>query len=56
VLRERVAARQRAGGDASEADLQVLARQLQAWEPLTTHEQAQTLTLRTLPRVPPCDR
>jgi len=38
VLRERVAARSRKGGDPSEADLAVLERQLEKREPLTAEE------------------
>jgi hypothetical protein len=40
VLRARIAERERAGGDASEATLAVLERQLQSREPLTDAEQA----------------
>lgn len=40
VLRERVATRQRAARDASEADLGVLAHQLESREPLTASERA----------------
>ncbi|HUJ85545.1 MAG TPA: AAA family ATPase [Burkholderiales bacterium] len=40
VLRERVATRRREARDASEADLAVLARQLESREPLTPTEQA----------------
>lgn len=47
VLRERVAARQARGSDASEADVQVLERQLDWQEPLTAHEQGLALRVDT---------
>jgi len=43
VLRERIAARQARGGDASEATLAVLEQQLGWVEPLTPAERAQCL-------------
>lgn len=45
VLRERIAARARSGGDASEADLAVLARQLEVREPLDDEELRDTIVL-----------
>ena len=47
VLRTRVAARSRRGGDASEADVAVLERQLGYVEPLAADERAASLTLDT---------
>lgn len=45
LLRERVAARRAAGADASEADLDVLALQMQTQEPLADDEQDRTLVV-----------
>ncbi len=47
VLRERIAARDRAGADASEATLEVLARQLLAAEPLAAAERTFAVTIDT---------
>ena len=47
VLRERVAQRGRVGGDASEATLAVLERQLEFAEPLNGHERAARLAINT---------
>ncbi len=47
VLRARITQRQRAGGDASEATLAVLERQLATAQPLSAHEEAHTLHLDT---------
>ena len=47
VLRQRVAARAAAGRDASEADLQVLARQLREHEPLQADELAHAVPVDT---------
>jgi aminoglycoside phosphotransferase family enzyme/predicted kinase len=47
VLRERVAARSAAGNDASEADVAVLQRQLDAHEPLDADERANALDVAT---------
>ena len=45
TLRERVLARQRAGGDASEAGLDVLAHQLATQEPLAADERSYVMTI-----------
>jgi len=45
VLRERIVARARGGGDASEADLAVLARQLEIQEPIGGDELRDTIVL-----------
>jgi predicted kinase len=50
-LRERVAARERAGGDASEATTAVLERQLQHREALTADERAAAITIDTDPPI-----
>lgn len=47
VLRRRVAARAAAGGDASEADLRVLQRQLDTHEPLAPQELQRTIAVST---------
>ncbi|MBC7215111.1 MAG: AAA family ATPase [Burkholderiaceae bacterium] len=47
VLRARITQRQQAGGDASEATLAVLERQLAKAQPLSAHEEAHTLHLDT---------
>lgn len=47
VLRARIVQRQQAGGDASEATLAVLERQLAAAQPLSVQEEAHTLHLDT---------
>ncbi len=47
VLRERVAARSAAGNDASEADVAVLQRQIDAHEPLAAAERANALDVAT---------
>ena len=44
TLRERVAQRQAGGGDASDADLAVLAHQIATWEPLRAEESVCTVT------------
>lgn len=47
TLRERVAVREQAGGDASEAGLAVLEHQLASAEPLAVEERAQALVINT---------
>jgi uncharacterized protein len=47
TLRERIVARSRQGGDASEADLAVLQHQLDTYVPLGADEQAEVLSLDT---------
>jgi aminoglycoside phosphotransferase family enzyme/predicted kinase len=49
LLEQRISARQRAGGDPSDADLAVLAQQLQCQEPLTGDEQARSLAIGAQP-------
>ena len=45
VLRQRIRQRQQQGGDASEADVQVLQGQLQAFEPLASDEASEALRI-----------
>ncbi len=47
LMRSRVAARARAGTDASDADLTVLSRQLREFEPLSADEQARAIMVDT---------
>jgi aminoglycoside phosphotransferase family enzyme/predicted kinase len=47
TLQQRIVERHRQGQDASEADLEVLQQQYRTLEPLTTAEQAETITLDT---------
>jgi uncharacterized protein len=51
LLEQRISGRQRAGGDPSDADLAVLARQLQAQEPLTAAEQARSVAIGPEPQL-----
>jgi predicted kinase len=49
LLEQRISARQRAGGDPSDADLSVLAQQLQGQEPLTAAEQGRSIAIGAQP-------
>jgi len=49
LLEQRITARQRTGGDPSDADLAVLAQQLQYQEPLTAAEQARSIAIGAQP-------
>jgi aminoglycoside phosphotransferase family enzyme/predicted kinase len=49
LLEQRITARQQAGGDPSDADLAVLAQQLQCQEPLTAAEQARSIAIGAQP-------
>ena len=51
LLERRIGQRQRAGGDPSDADLAVLARQLACQEPLTAAEQALSITIGAEPEL-----
>jgi predicted kinase len=49
LLEQRISARQRAGGDPSDADLAVLAQQLDCREPLTAAEKGRSITIGAQP-------
>jgi predicted kinase len=49
LLEQRISARQRAGGDPSDADLAVLARQMQGQEPLTAAEISRSIPVGAQP-------
>ncbi|MFM7752904.1 MAG: AAA family ATPase [Cyanobium sp.] len=51
LLERRISGRQRAGGDPSDADLAVLARQLLCQEPLTAAEQARSIAIGAEPEL-----
>ena len=51
LLERRIGQRQRAGGDPSDADLAVLARQLACQEPLTAAEQALSIAIGAEPEL-----
>jgi uncharacterized protein len=51
LLEQRISGRQRSGGDPSDADLAVLAGQLQGQEPLTAAEQARSVAIGPEPQL-----
>ncbi len=51
LLERRISGRQRAGGDPSDADLAVLARQLLCQEPLTAAEQGRSIAIGAVPEL-----
>jgi predicted kinase len=51
LLERRIRERQRAGGDPSDADLAVLAGQLDCQEPLTASEQARSIVIGAEPEL-----